>query len=191
VIPFRQLFRGLNGMNISRIAFYSLLLIGTSGCGRYVPAVAPEKMAPAPAQNFTVAPMNDGVLFAFQSSSDDVRGRPLKSLEGYRLYKKNLTQDDSGIFRKEGYNLVTAILDNHLAALTELQDRAKASGKNPNNVSVPPSLTKFTYKDTSLTRGQSYAYRLVGFNQGGVEAEIDRVVQIDFDGDNSTITQLR
>ncbi len=176
--------------NLKSKLFLGAIFI-TAGCGHYIKGVAPEMMAPGPVANFTVAPMTDGLLFAFESSPQDVRGKGLKSLEGYNLYRKELASEETSIFKREGYELVKTIADDSLRVRNTLQDRARAEGKNPSNVEVPAKYRTFSYKDTSIERGKKYSYRLVGFNQGGVEAEVDRVVRVEYDGDNSKIDSLR
>jgi hypothetical protein len=178
-------------MNIAKSQIVLLALLSLTGCGRYVKAVAPEMMAPGAVKNFTVAPMPNGLLFAFESSDADVRGKALKSLEGYNLYRKELLNEETSIFKRDGYVLLTTIQDKHLLALTQLREQARAQGKNPSKVAAPAHLRTFSFKDTSLVEGKTYAYRLVGFNQNGVEAEVDRMVRVEYAGDASKVDTLR
>ncbi len=178
-------------MNIFKSKLVLIALLALTGCGRYVKAVAPEMMAPAPVKNFTVAPMTDGLLFAFESSDEDVRGKALKSLEGYNLYRKELVTAETSIFKRDGYVLLTTIQDKHLLALDQLREQARVQGRNPSKVVVPPQLRTFSFKDTSLVNGKIYAYRLVGFNQNGVEAEVDRMIRVEYAGDASKVDTLR
>jgi len=171
------------------IVIFSALL--STGCGHYVAPVPPEMLAPAPVNNFTVAPMTDGILFAFTSSKEDARGKPLKSLEGYNLYRREFVEGEADVTKPIGYSKIATIKDDHLAELAKLQEQALAEGKNPNKIKAPAKFTSFTFKDTGLELGKAYAYRIVGVNQKGVEAEVDRLVKVDFKGDESQIVVVR
>lgn len=175
----------------TQIFLATFFAIFSVGCGHYVAPVPPEMLAPAPVNNFTVAPMNDGILFAFTSSKEDARGKPLQSLEGYNLYRREFVEGETDVTKPVGYTKIASIKDEHLVELAKLQEQAAAEGKNPKRVKAPAKLTSFTFKDTGLKVGKAYAYRLVGVNQKGVEAEVDRLVKIDFKGDESQIVVVR
>ncbi|PIW37243.1 MAG: hypothetical protein COW24_01255, partial [Candidatus Kerfeldbacteria bacterium CG15_BIG_FIL_POST_REV_8_21_14_020_45_12] len=108
-------------------SFHSLLIVLfllLTGCGRYVEPVPPEILAPEPVKDFSAVAAEDGVVFSFHSSEKDNRGKPLQTLEGYNIYRKQLTEEDMSIFKREGYSLVTTIQDSHLKPLQELQQQA-------------------------------------------------------------------
>lgn len=175
----------------SHIFIAICLTLFSTGCGHYVAPVPPEMLAPAPVNNFTVAPMADGVLFAFTSSKKDARGKQLKSIEGYNLYRREFIEGETDVTKTIGYSKIATIKDQHLVEVAKLQEQALAEGKNPNRVKAPAKFTSFTFKDTGLQLGKAYAYRLVGVNQNGVEAEVDRLVKVDFKGDDSHIVVVR
>lgn len=176
--------------NLSLVSIFFTLLI-LAGCGRYVPAVPPEMLAPEPVRNFAALAADDGILFSFQSSEKDARGKPLQSLEGYKLYRKLLTEEDMSLFKREGYELITLIEDNHLPVLQEMQDQARKEGRPTRRVVTPTELVSFSYKDSGLNPGATYAYRLIGVNQNGVEAEVERLVRVIFNGAQSEVVVVR
>lgn len=176
--------------SLSIISAISVLFI-LIGCGRYVPAVPPEMLAPEPVRNFAAVSADDGIVFTFQSSEKDARGKPLQTLEGYKLYRKLLTEEDMSLFKREGYELVTSIEDKHLPLLLDLQKQARAEGRPPRRVTAPIDQISFSYKDSGLIPGQTYAYRLIGVNQNGIEAEVERLVRVVYNGAQSEVVVVR
>ncbi|MDZ4787199.1 MAG: hypothetical protein SGJ02_14090 [bacterium] len=174
-----------------KVRFLSAFLLCFIACGRYVKPVPPEALAPEAVKDFQAVFAADGVSFNWKSSERDSRGKPLQSLEEYRIYRKELNLEDSSIFSREGYFLISTLGDKHLPLLLKLQMEARKDGKSPRNVQVPKDLLLFTFKDTGLIPGITYSYRIIGVNQNGVESDSDRVVKVLFNGNDSELIVIR
>lgn len=163
---------------IKKIIVLSTLFF-LSSCGRYVDPVSPEIVAPEGVRALAVDADLTRVTFNFRSAQRDTRGKQLKSLDGYRIYKKEITEESPSIFKKDEYDLLTMINDDHLPELFALQDQARAEGRSPRRVRAPDAQTTFTFTDKNITPDRIFAYRIVGVNQNGVESNMERIVKVD------------
>ncbi len=181
----------ITAKNLLAKILISLTVLTISACGRYEPPVPAEAVGPEMVKDLSVTAEPDGVRFAFRSSEKDARGKPLKTLDEYRIYRKELTEEDHSLFKVQGYELLTAIKDEHLPVLFQLQEDARKAGKSPRRVQVPNELLSFTYKDSTLVPGSEYGYKIIGVNQANVESDAQRIISVGFDGLESEILIIR
>jgi len=159
-----------------------LLVMGLAGCGKFGPPLAPEVMAPAEVRDLQVTPAHDGVTFSWRSPTSDRRGRELKALGGYHVYRRSL--GESG---PEDFTLITSIEDNHIAARDALRAEARKAGQPVRRIQADAALTSFRFTDTGVVPGAVYLYRVVPFNQGDIEGGQRRMVRIVFRGESSEV----
>ena len=97
--------------------FVALIFCFLVGCGRYAPPLAPEALAPHAVEDLQTTAKSEGVYFAWTASRHDVRGRDLKSIDGYRIYRKEIFNKSDVIDPNVEYLLVTTIQDRHVEDL--------------------------------------------------------------------------
>lgn len=161
-----------------------------AACGRYLPPLAPESMAPASVKNLEVSADLQNINFKWDASDRDQKGSELKTIEGYRIYRKDLVNKNDLINAEIQYQLIASVEDTHLAELKKLKDEALEAGTPRRRVKVDDNLKHFTFSDNNLKAGQEYAYQIIPFNQGGVEGEANKIVKVLFRGLTSEILLL-
>ncbi|MCB9030539.1 MAG: hypothetical protein H6619_05760 [Deltaproteobacteria bacterium] len=170
------------------LAGVSILFLAS--CGRYLSPIAPQELAPEKVKQLTATADASGVSFAWSSSTRDVRGKKLKSLEGYRIYRKEIDPAENEILSFDGWDQVAFIEDKHLAELLRRQEEARASGGIVRKVSAPDELKHFSFTDKDIKNGTIYAYRIIAVNQGGVESEDEQMVQVTYLGNDSIVDRF-
>lgn len=160
------------------------------GCGRYGPPLPPESLAPNEVENLEVLPATNSITFRWRAPENDIRGKELKSLDAYRIFRKEI-ESSSDILDDDIEELaVGTVPDLHIEERDRLREEARAANQPTHRISVPSELKEFEYQDQDLVPGKTYIYRVVPVNQGGVEGERWRVVQVIFRGEASVVTFL-
>lgn len=164
------------------------------GCGRFGPPLAPEQFAAKQLSSVEVRADAQAINFNWRSPEQDNRGKELKSLDGYKIYRLLLNPELNGSeidpSRLSDYELLGEVPDLSVKTRDELRAKARLEGRSVKAVNVDPSLKSFSFVDRAIEPGKVYAYRFVPFNQGSVESEVDKVLRIDFRGTNSQISVL-
>lgn len=158
-----------------------------SACGRYGPPLAPEALSPRAVKNLKVSPLIEGIEFTWGSPSDDLRGEKLKSIEGYKVVRKEITSEKDVLDDDVEYDTLATIPDTHLEVLDKLKDEAKEVGKPTRKIKVPDSLKAFSYRDQELSAGKKYVYKIIPVNQGGTEGQVKNIIHVLFRGLSSEI----
>jgi len=173
------------------VALATSLGFSALGCGRYTKPLPPENFAPAAVQSLSVSGQVDGVKLSWKAPQNDARGKNLKQINGYRIYRKSLATI-ADIARLKGEDqLVTSITDTHLEDLEKMKNTLREQGQNARRVSLPTERYNFDFLDTQVIPSGRYAYRVVPVNQGGVEGVSDQVVQVSFLGERSEIVIVK
>jgi hypothetical protein len=159
------------------------------GCGRYLPPIPPEDLAPSAVMDLVVTPKDKAVEFAWISSDTDVRGKELKSSEGFSIERKELVNrgdetDPTIEFEQIGY-----LKDEHVALRESLRTEARAAGKVGRNVKAPKESIAFKFVDSTPVQGKTYLYQIVPLNQDGVEGQVAELVKMVFQGSISTVVR--
>lgn len=178
---------------MSRGGFLILLgvyVVLTAGCGKYGKPLPPEVLAPAAVQSLEIRTEIEGVTFRWRSPDNDVRGEKLKSIDEYRVYRREIASGDALLKIGATYTLLTTIPDTHLSEKKRLQDEARAAGKIGRKISVDESLSQFEFSDRSLRPGTTYLYRITPVNQGGTEGGGMMLVKVLFRGDTSLVEEV-
>jgi len=168
--------------------FVTCACIFITACGRYGPPLPPEVLAPKAVSGLHVQGEEAGIKFAWTAPRVDQRGKELKSLDGYRLYRKVLVRPSDATNKDVKFLLLATIEDHHVDLREEKRREARAQGKPVRRIQAPTNATKFEYSDRAVVRGITYLYKLVPFNQEDVESVTPSITTVSFDGANSQIT---
>ncbi|RMG43099.1 MAG: hypothetical protein D6719_04495 [Candidatus Dadabacteria bacterium] len=165
---------------------FCLLLVA---CGKYGPPLAPEYFSPMPVENLQVSASLDGVSFRWEAPSSDLRGKDLRSIDGYKIYKTEISKskrEDSPAVKKE--HLLAVIPDTHLEELSQRRKKVLAQGGSARKLKPLDQLIHFEYTDKQVKPGELYLYKIVPFNQGNVEGAAGTLVKVLFRGDSSEVS---
>lgn len=177
-------------MRMRGLLALAVVLFATSGCGRYGPPVPPEAVAPAQVETLKVSAVAEGVRFSWNSPQSDRRGESLKSLDGYRVYRKSIEKPSDVTDSNIEFTLLGTLEDTHLEALEQARAEARAAGRPAHRARVDAKLTTFEFLDKEVAPGSTYIYKVVPFNQGDVESEAFRLVRVLWRGDSSEISSV-
>lgn len=165
-------------------------LLFFAGCGKYSKPLPPEDFAPAEVKDLAIFASVQGVSFSWTSPDKDARGEDLLSLEGYRVYRRDLEPDARLQDPFAKFDLITEVKDTHLAEELELKRQAEEQGQIARKVSLPEERSKFAFQDSSVKSGKRYLYQIVPVNQGGVEGVVAERIDVSFRGEISQVTRL-
>lgn len=160
------------------------------GCGRYLPPIAPEIMAPDGVDKLVITPSEQGVKFAWVAPERDRRGKELSNFSGYRIRRKELLERGDETNEKIPFEEVGFIPDTHIEVREKLRAEARAQGKIGRRVQAPKELTEFSFTDTSPVRNKTYLYKVVPENQGSVEGAVNELIKITYKGTGSDVTVI-
>jgi hypothetical protein len=176
-------------MSINKLVFVAVCCL--VGCGRYGPPLAPEALAPQAVSDLQTTALVDGVHFAWTASNHDVRGKDLKTMDGYRIYRKEIVKKSDIVDPDVEYTLLATIEDKHVEDLKKKQEDAKKEGKISRRVKADPKLTKFEYLDSTLEKEHTYLYKFLPINQGGVEGGMPKkLVKVLYRADQSEVSEI-
>lgn len=177
-------------MQMRRVLVLVMVILGGVGCGKYGPPVSPEARAPKSAPELTATPLADRVSFSWKGSEVDRSGRELAMMDGYHVYQKELGPGAPADYQK-GFTLLGTVQDTHIAALQKMRDEARAKGQLTRRVTVDAKLKEFSFATPPLKPGQVYLFKVVPFNQGGVEGETRQLVRVAFQGAQSVMNYIQ
>jgi len=174
-------------LEIVLLIIVSLLLFG---CGKYGPPLAPEVLAPQAVQNLRASAVLGEVRIQWESPQRDRRGRELKFIDGYDIYRAELLADQpmpSFLAINELYSKVAFMPDNHIEQRERLRAEARELGQPLRRIRVDPELMSFVFVDRALEGGRRYIYQVRPVNQGGVEGQVLQTVEVFYRGDLSEV----
>src|SRR5690606_37532724 len=148
----------------------------------------PEAFSPQGVQELQVVYHAEGVSFAWKAPSDDLQGKELKTLNGYRIYRKEIVEREDLLAELSEYELIETIVDTHVEERERLREEARAAGRPARRIDAPSELTKFSYMDRNVEPGEVYAYRIVPFNQRDVEGLSPNIIRVLFRGASSEVS---
>lgn len=177
--------------NFSRSLLFVLVCVLMS-CGRYMPPVAPENLAPAVVDDATATGDAKGVLtLEWRAPHNDIRGKKLKEIVGYSVSRwvnnqpYAITDNLKGIV----FEQIAFIEDHHLEELKKLEDEAEDKGQISRKKKVDEAAKKFTYTDTAVPQGTSF-YKITPINDAGGEGNVKDLYKVTRVGDVLTIVIL-
>lgn len=166
-----------------------VLALGLSCCGRYAAPLPPESLTPVAVAALSIQAEEKALKLSWEAPQVDLRGDPLTSLDGYRVYRANINEQVDLVLEPE-FALLGSIADVHIRELQKKKAELIASGKPSRRAKVDSALTKFSYSDADLILGQRYLYKIVPVNQGGVEGSRFALTQVLWQGTQSKIQVL-
>ena len=167
-----------------------LTLLTISACGKYLPPIEPEESAPEPL-TFATQRLEKGTLYlAWNAPTKQLRGKELKDLNGYLVYRKEIENDPRLPFEDISYDLLATIPDTSILEREEARKVAREEGKIGRRITVPDDKKTVQYSDNTIVEGKTYLYKIVPYNQGDVEGDADQLVRLRFFGDKSEIALI-
>ncbi|MCB0311031.1 MAG: hypothetical protein KDD42_07340 [Bdellovibrionales bacterium] len=168
------------------VLFFCVLFL--SGCGKYGPPMPPETLAPRPVKALEAEANLEGVKISWRAPEADLRGRELKSMDGYKVERKVVDTEASE--EQPEFEELTLIADQHVIQREILREQARAENKPTHRVKVEDALKQFSYLDGQVENGKTYIYRIVPINQGDVEGRYTQLVKVLFNGESSEVFVL-
>lgn len=176
------------------ISFLFITLVLNIGCGRINAPVPPEQLAPKPVQYTSVVTNKEDLTIEWLSPIEDVRGKELKKLDGFKVYRKTLPQKLSVLKEAEEdeleYELISVVMDTTSNVLAQKKELARASLRPIRTASLTNDERKVSFTDADLKPGQLYLYKVVGYNSVGFEGPALKFIEVLFDGQNSVVKRL-
>ena len=170
----------------------SVLISGIAilGCAKVASPIPPERLGPANLAGLEVKATQSTVTFAWTGPENDVRGKPLKSLDGYRIYRKEIVADADLQKNDIPFEIVTELPDKSLELLKTKQEAAEAQGHTKRRVKLSATDRQMNAVDSSVETGKTYVYKVLAFNQSDIDGDAKNVYKVVFQGESSEITML-
>ena len=174
-----------------KIILFPLVLALLAGCGRYGSPIAPEALAPRAVQQLEIVPDISGVRLSWESPELDQRGRELRMIDAYKVYRAVVTEstqvlNDSSL----DYELLTVVEDRHLAELERLRSEAEKQGRSARKIQRDKAASQFSYLDSNVSNDSVYVYKIVPVNQGDVSGAVNQLIRIRYRTAGSEIRRL-
>jgi hypothetical protein len=166
------------------------LSVVATGCGKYLPPLPPEALAPKEVESLDVQAAPGSVNFSWDASDKDRRGKELQSIDGYTVQRKEIAKRGDETNPEIEFTDVAFVKDTHIEVREELRKEAREQGKIGRSVKLPEDLTHFTFSDTSVKNGKTYIYQVLPINQGDVEGVVTQVVKVVYKGADSDVIFL-
>lgn len=175
-----------------RYTLAALVLFAATGCGRFGPPKPPELFGAKKVSDLEAKAAPDRLTLSWRSPDRDIRDKELKSLEGYRILRAN--EKD---FRKReklaDYLEEIGYIED--SAVEEREEAREIARETPGTISrrikIPEERRHFSFDDTSVQQGETYLYRIVAMNQGGVKGDPSDIVKVFFKGEASEVFMVK
>lgn len=172
-------------------AFQFLVVLSCVACGRYLPPVAPELSSPAGIRFAEVVADKDSVKLVWLAPEQSVRGRKLKKLDGYRVYRRVLPARQSSEGEQEpDYELAATVWDTTLALRVKREEELEQAYKPTRQAKLSEEERTVTFQDRNVTVGVQYLYKVAAFNQVGFDGPVVQFAEVLFDGDKSVVRKI-
>ncbi len=132
-----------------RILFALVIITLFAGCGRKGALISPEAQLPAPVNNLRAEQRGESFQLSWSVPTQEERGRALKDLAGFRLFKREvLPPDEDCESCPNAYRLLKSV------DMDYLQDVRLSGGR-------------LFLKDTDVITGTTFQYKVVSFRKDG------------------------
>ncbi|MBX7144957.1 MAG: hypothetical protein K1X79_10935 [Oligoflexia bacterium] len=176
-------------MNLRYGSLLALVFVCFGACGRLGAPIPPEYLAPESVQELAISGTAQGVHMAWKAPQADIRGRELKHLDGYRIYKSALGASRDLIAAGKSFSLLTTLADGHLADLEIARAELRAQGKPARRARLDASKLNFEYTDTQVQAGGRYLYKVVPFS-GNNESASYAMYEVTWDQTNTKLREI-
>ena len=174
-------------------------VLSSIGCGRYLPPIAPERMAAKEIRALEVKADEEGLHFTWKVPLTDRRGEELKYLSGFQIFK--IPEEDMTWFlvgedaeatdlTDEKYE-IAFVKDTHLELLKERREQARKEGKLVRRVALTEEEMTLTWSDTELEEGKRFLYQIVPENSDSVRGNSSQLVRVTYKKADSQIQMLK
>ena len=164
--------------------------VGT-GCGKYAAPEPPERLSPSAVEIGEVIATGSGVTIQWLAPTEDQRGKRLKELQGYIVYRKELETAADTLNPLKPFEEIKRVDDSSLARLKKKTEEAVQSGKSARRVSLASEERRVSVTDETATPGRTYLYKIAPFSSEGVEGAVESLIRIVFTGaSGSSITVI-
>lgn len=174
--------------HLLKLVVSSILLVAITamaGCGRYEAPIVPEQLISESVKELGATVDSQTVTLSWKRPSVDARGKRLKDIDGYRVYRamifspSNLKELQSARATGPDFTEVGWVADGSHEKLTKLQDEAEARGDMRRKVKLEPSDTTFSFVDPFKATSGVFLYKVVPVNQSWEEGAVDKYIKVD------------
>ena len=116
------------------------------------------------------------------------RGKELKEMVGYRIYRKQLVHNADLVDKDVPYELLTLVPDLHVEEREKMRKDARDANLPARRLDVGKEAKQFSFRDETAVPGTTYAYRIVPVNVAGGEGEVRNIIKVEFRGSSSDVT---
>ncbi len=176
-------------MRRARVAWL-LTMIASAGCGKYLPPIPPEMVAPKAVEALEASTTAEQVSLKWTSPEQDRRGKELQAIDGYTVQRKEIAARGDETNPNVEFVDLGFVKDSHVQVRERLRKEAREQGKIGRTVKAPAELTQFAFADSKVQNGKTYLYQVVPQNQGGVDGVVNQVVRVVFKGQESNVVIL-
>lgn len=189
-VKLRSLRTTLSDQILIRGAIALTAAMGT-GCGKYAAPEPPERLSPAAVEVGEVIATGSGVTIQWLAPTEDQRGKRLKELLGYIVYRKELVRAADTLDPLKPFEEIKRVDDSSLARLKKKTDEAVQSGKPARRVSLASEERRVSITDETVTPGRTYLYKIAPFSSEGVDGGVESLIRVVFTGaSGSSITVI-
>ena len=189
-VKLRSLRTTLSDQILIRGAIALTAAMGT-GCGKYAAPEPPERLSPAAVEVGEVIATGSGVTIQWLAPTEDQRGKRLKDLLGYIVYRKELETAADTLDPLKPFEEIKRVDDSSLARLKKKTEAAVQSGKPARRVSLASEERRVSITDETVTPGRTYLYKIAPFSSEGVDGGVESLIRVVFTGaSGSSITVI-
>jgi predicted small lipoprotein YifL len=136
-----------------RKIFFALVIITIiAGCGRKGALISPDAQLPAPVNDLRAVQMGESFQLIWSLPTQEERGKALKDLAGFRLFKREvLPPDEDCESCPNAYRLLKSV------DMEYLQDTRLFGGR-------------LFFSDTEVINGTTYQYKISSFRKDGTSS---------------------
>lgn len=136
-----------------------LILFLLTACGKKGPVVPPESLAPAPVNTLKVEQKGERFHVTWKAPAQDLAGRPLKDLAGFRVYRREVLPPGQDCEEcPDAYRLLRTVD-------LEYPRDARVSGD------------LYIHTDSEIDSGTTYQYKVVSFRRDGRVSDVSNRVR--------------
>ncbi len=189
-VKLRSLRNTLSDQILVRGTIAIAAVVGT-GCGKYVAPEPPERLSPAAVEVGEVIATGSGVTIQWLAPTEDQRGKRLKELLGYIVYRKEIETATDTLDPLKPFEEIKRVDDSSLARLKKKTEEAVQSGKPARRVSLASEERRVSVTDETVTPGRTYLYKIAPFSSEGVDGGVESLIRVVFTGaSGSSITVI-
>jgi hypothetical protein len=169
--------------------FFTCILLLASACGREAAPFPPEKVSPKAVERIQFKADDKKVDFSWLAPKSNERGKPLKEMDGYHIYKAQLVDPETvEQLKDDDFELLTTLPDNTIDLLNKRKEEATAAGKSQLRVSLSKEERTVNFSDQALELNKTYVYKIAPFNHKWVDGASPQLIKVIFKGAVSEIS---